>query len=74
MRALDVARTALDAIRNATRGVQSDSEFTCGDCERKDRCSLPPNDNCIAKAEQMARGDWKTKKRYQRLAGQLGYW
>ena len=72
MRALDVARTALDAIRNAI--VRGDSEFTCGDCERKDRCSLPPNANCIAKAEQMARGDWKTKKRYKRLAGQLGYW
>lgn len=72
MRALDVARTALDGVRKAMQ-VQ-DSEFTCGDCERKDRCSLPPSDNCIAKAEQMARSDWQSKKRYQRLSGLLGYW
>lgn len=74
MRTLDVARTALEAVRNAMRGVRPDPEFTCGDCERRDRCSLPPNNDCLAKAEQMTRGDWKTKKRYERLAGQLGYW
>jgi hypothetical protein len=73
MRALDVARTAFDAVRIAIRGVLQTSEFICGDCERQKRCSLPSSNNCIAKAEQMARGDWKSKKRYKRLAGYCGY-
>jgi hypothetical protein len=36
-------------------------EFTCGDCERSDRCGLPPTDRCIVKAAQIARGDWTRK-------------
>ncbi len=36
-------------------------EFTCGDCERSDRCGLPPSDRCIVKAAQIARGDWTRK-------------
>jgi hypothetical protein len=43
------------------------SEFTCGDCERSDRCGLPPSDTCIIRAEQMARGDWKTRRRAEAL-------
>ena len=37
-------------------------DFTCGDCERSDRCGLPPSDTCIVRAEQIARGDWKVKR------------
>lgn len=39
------------------------SDFTCGDCERSDRCSLPPSEFCIERAPQLERGDWKWKKR-----------
>jgi hypothetical protein len=28
----------------------------CSDCERVDRCGLPPSDNCIQKAAQIERG------------------
>jgi hypothetical protein len=28
-------------------------EFTCGDCDRWQRCGLPPDGNCIARAAQM---------------------
>jgi hypothetical protein len=30
-------------------------EFACGDCERWERCGLTPSENCIFKAEQLAR-------------------
>jgi hypothetical protein len=30
-------------------------EFTCGDCDRWQRCSLPPDRNCVARAAQMER-------------------
>lgn len=45
-------------------------EFTCGDCERSDRCGLPPSDHCIVKAAQIARGDWDRKHR----VSLLGQW
>ncbi len=38
------------------------SEFTCGDCERSDRCGLPPSDRCIVRAAQIARGEWTRKR------------
>jgi hypothetical protein len=36
--------------------------FTCGDCDRLDRCNLSPDDSCIARQEQIERGDWKAKR------------
>ena len=44
-------------------------DFTCGDCERSDRCGLPPSDRCIVRAAQIARGDW-TRNRRVNLLGQ----
>ena len=46
-----------------------DSNFTCGDCERSDRCSLPPSKTCIARAAQIARGEWKAKRRAKIMIG-----
>jgi hypothetical protein len=46
------------------------SEFTCGDCERSDRCGSPPSETCIIRAAHLARGDWKRK----RLLGTLAQW
>jgi hypothetical protein len=51
-------------------GLRRRPEFTCGDCERSDRCGLPPGDRCIVKAAQMARGDW-TRKRHATTLRQL---
>ena len=45
-------------------------EFACGDCERSERCGLPPSDRCIVKAAQIARGDW-TRKRLATTLRQL---
>jgi hypothetical protein len=45
-------------------------EFTCGDCERSERCGLPPSDRCIVKAAQIGRGDW-TGKRHATTLRQL---
>lgn len=37
-------------------------EFTCGDCERWTRCGMSSSEDCIFKVEQIARGDWQTKR------------
>jgi len=41
--------------------------FTCGDCERVQRCNLNPDDGCIARQEQIARGDWISRRRARAL-------
>jgi hypothetical protein len=49
--------------------LRRDSNFNCGDCERSDRCGLPPNKTCIVRTEQIARGDWKAKRRAKIVIG-----
>jgi hypothetical protein len=63
------AMTAANPIQNVLAGfarslaaLRRPREFTCGDCERSDRCGLPPSDQCIVKAAQIARGDWKARR------------
>jgi hypothetical protein len=46
-----VVATVADRIAASRRG----SEFTCGECERNERCGLPPHDDCVVKAAQLAR-------------------
>jgi hypothetical protein len=43
------------------------SDFTCGDCYRSARCNLPPTNNCSIRAEQIALGDWKVRRRAKAL-------
>jgi len=45
----------------AVVALRQPREFTCGDCERSDRCGLPPSERCIVKAAQIASGDWTRK-------------
>lgn len=47
-------------------------EFTCGDCERSERCGLPPNDACIIRAAQLERGDWKLRRQATALRRAIG--
>ena len=39
------------------------SEFVCGECERWQRCGLPPDKRCIVRAEQIARNGGRRDKR-----------
>jgi len=38
-------------------------EFTCGECERRDRCGLPPDKTCIVKVMQIARDGGRPRRR-----------
>lgn len=48
--------------------IAEEPQFSCGDCERSDRCGMPPNELCLIKAAQLARGDWELRRRYRVLA------
>jgi hypothetical protein len=66
MRISELLGDACSAIAKLVRPA----DFTCGDCERSARCSLPPSENCIARAEQLESGDWKLKRRARSMLQQ----
>ena len=68
MRATTPMHDVFTRLRSAMAALQRRTEFTCGDCERSDRCGLPPSDSCIVRAAQMARGDWKSRRRIRALS------
>lgn len=48
-------------------------EFTCGDCERWERCGLLPSDDCVVRAAQLERGDWKLRRQARALSRTIGW-
>jgi hypothetical protein len=55
-------RNLFKKLRRALATQRRLSNFTCGDCERWQRCGLPPDANCVPRAAQIARGDWKARR------------
>lgn len=39
-------------------------DFVCGECERWRRCGLPPSDQCIVRAAQIARNGGRSPRRF----------
>jgi hypothetical protein len=56
MRTLDIIRRVFPKKIALISRWPRRSGFTCGDCERWERCGLPPHDDCIHRAAQIARG------------------
>ena len=57
MHAFDEIRTIFKGIANRVEALRRTSRFVCGDCERNERCGLPPDEKCVVKAAQLARDD-----------------
>jgi hypothetical protein len=54
MGALDTIRDMLLTFAKSIMGRSRATEFSCGDCNRRDRCGLPPHRDCVVMAEQLA--------------------
>lgn len=52
--------------------LRRQNEFTCGDCERRESCGLPPSEDCVIRAAQIARGDWKLRQQARVLSRSFG--
>jgi hypothetical protein len=62
MRTLDNIQAILNAIANRAAAMRRASRFNCGDCERNERCDLPPDEKCIPRAMQIARdGEYRAR-------------
>ena len=44
-----------DAIADRFAASRRASGVTCGKCEQNERCGLPPHEDCVVKAAQIAR-------------------
>jgi hypothetical protein len=55
MHVFDFVQGVLAKLASMSAALRRSSEFTCGDCERMERCGLPPSDDCIEKAAQIER-------------------
>jgi len=66
MIALDTIREKFARFANAIAalGRRADwADFECGDCDRRDRCGLPPDRDCIVKAAQIAEQGERPRRR-----------
>jgi hypothetical protein len=59
-------------IAAAVATLRRQSEFSCGDCERAASCGLPPSEDCVIRAAQLARGDWKLRRQARVLSRTIG--
>jgi hypothetical protein len=50
-------RAGIAKLANKIAALRRHSEFTCGDCERVERCGLPPSEDCLIRIEQLSRED-----------------
>ncbi len=64
MRAMDIVRGTVKKVADHLAAMRSREEFTCGDCERWERCGLSPTDTCVIRAAQLARYDRRRPNRY----------
>jgi hypothetical protein len=55
MRASDLFYAIAAKIRMCAATSNRLSRFTCGDCERNQKCGLAPHDDCLVKIMQIAR-------------------
>jgi hypothetical protein len=68
MRATNAVHGVFSKLASTMAALRRRSNFICEDCERSARCGLPPSDRCIVRAAQIARGDWKLRRRARALS------
>jgi hypothetical protein len=62
MRALEALSGLLEKLKSTVVSPAAD-KFTCGDCERWERCGMKPSDQCITRAAQIEAESGRPPKR-----------
>ncbi len=63
MRAPDAVQAIFTKLASFIPKPRPRPAFVCGECERWERCGLPPSDSCIVMAAQIARNGGRPVKR-----------
>jgi hypothetical protein len=76
MRGFHTVRQFFTALGSAIVKRLSGPEFTCGDCERWERCGRPPTAECAVKLAQIERDPTGYQRRMKARSAFLksGYW
>ena len=67
MRTLNAIHATVTKLAAALARAGGRSDFVCEDCERWAQCGLPPSEECVFRAEQLVRGDWKARRQRRTL-------
>jgi hypothetical protein len=62
MRALDAIQELIAKAASQLARRRQGADFVCGECERWQRCGLPPSNRCIVMAAQIASGERRSSK------------
>ncbi len=68
MRASNPIHKVFARLARTIAALHRQSEFVCADCERWARCGLASSEDCIIRAQQIERGDWKFKRQARALS------
>ena len=55
MQAFHSIKAVIERITRQLAAARARSDFTCGECERWERCGQPPSEDCVIRAAQIAR-------------------
>jgi hypothetical protein len=55
MRAIYLLNTVFHAVARRVAAARTRPAFYCGQCERWERCGLPPSEDCIVRLAQIER-------------------
>jgi len=65
-------RNLLGKLVRAPASSPRATDFVCADCDRWARCGMPSSDGCIVRAAEIARGDWRMRRRVNSLSRAMG--
>jgi hypothetical protein len=74
MRAIHSLKAVVNAIAGRMAATGRRPDFYCGQCERWERCGLPPRDDCIHRLIQLESdgGRWSRSRAWWRARASLG--
>ena len=72
MQAFHSIRAVIDRIGRQLAAAGTKSDFTCGECERWERCGQPPSEDCVIRAAQIARDGDRISRRTSWWRASLG--
>src|SRR6516164_6701576 len=62
MRAIHVLKKSFHAVARRVAAARTRPAFYCGQCERWERCGLPPSEDCIVRLAQIERDGGRPRK------------
>jgi hypothetical protein len=73
MQAPSIVRGLFTKVTSAWAFLRREPEFVCADCSQWARCGLASSDHCVIRAAELARGDWKMRRRAKALRFVMGW-